>query len=384
MSGNSRTGLFVVALILIIGTAVSYAAATTVSCDNPSFGLSPYTWKSTGSGADARAEATMPGAYFKTIVNGTKTIGLVIDGTANNGCPTTSMPVIEYSVDDGPFTVVPLTRTGAVYTLPVAQELDAATSHKLELYFRAADLTNQRWTSPMTHLRIVGISLDKGGALASYPMRSKKAIVYGDSITEGVGVDSKFTSWQILGPNNARCTWFPYVCSALDCEYGQFGSGGQGMVRTGLELPPLPNTWDHYDAATSRLLNGLLLPEPDYIFCNMGTNDSGGLNITSAYTDWLIAVRKACPHTRFFCVVPPSGVHRGEIEAVVAARNSAGDKRVYLIDIPSLNTTIRFAVGATQMTYDGAHPTQWGQGMFGANVAVKAQEILSKEKQDIP
>ncbi|MFA5206639.1 MAG: hypothetical protein WC708_19745, partial [Lentisphaeria bacterium] len=69
------------------------------------------TWKRVGTGAAARIEATMPGAYLRCAAR-TTTLGVVIDATANQGCPAASMPVVEYSVDDGPFTVVPLTRTG--------------------------------------------------------------------------------------------------------------------------------------------------------------------------------------------------------------------------------------------------------------------------------
>jgi hypothetical protein len=172
-------------------------------------------------------------------------------------------------------------------------------SHKVEVYFRAADLGANRWTGSMAHLRVVGLSLDATGALDAYPRRPKTAICYGDSITEGVGVDGKFTSWQILAPNNARGAWPGLVCSALDCEYGQIGSGGQGLV-TPYNVPGCVTAWDHYDADTPRLVHGALVPEPDYFFC-------------------------ACPHTQIFCVVPPAGIHRSEITAAVNARNQAGD-----------------------------------------------------------
>ena len=43
-----------------------------------------------------------------------------------------------------------------------------------------------------------------------------------------------------------------------------------------MALPPLPQSWDRYDAATSRLTEGRLVPEPDYVFCCMGTNDFQG------------------------------------------------------------------------------------------------------------
>ncbi len=376
MRAYSMYGFLSGLLLSIFCVLTLHGATVSIPCDHLDFGLSPYTWKPTSAGAEARVEATMPGAYFKTIVKGTTTIELLVDGTANDGCPPPSMPFIEYSVDDGPFTVKQLAQAGSVYPFPIAAGLDAAIPHKLEVFFRAADLGQKRWTSSMAHLRIAGLSVDTGGTLAAYPKRSKLAMGFGDSITEGVGVDGLFTSWQKLDVNNARGSWFPVVCAGLDCEYGQFGSGGQGMVKE-LEMPGLPKTWDHYDATTSRLTNGLLLPEPDYIFCNMGTNDYGGINITNAYTDWLMAVRKACPHTRIFCVVPPSGVHRDEIQAVVASRNHADDKAVHIIDIPALNATITTRPGATQLTYDGVHPTLQGEAIFGACIIAQTQQLLS-------
>jgi len=109
----------------------------------------------------------------------------------------------------------------------------------------------------------------------------------------------------------------------------------------------------------------------------MGTNDFGGIDVTGVYTDWLAAVRRACPNTHIFCVVPPSGVHRDEIRAAVAARSQAGDRAVHTVDIPSLNATITARPGATQLCCDGVHPTAQGQGIFGACVAVEAQRELS-------
>lgn len=375
MRGYVKNALAATIVVLAAVAPAAHAEPTTIPCDHPAFGLSPYAWKPLGVGAEARVDATMPGAYFKTIVTGTTSVELLIDGTANAQCPPPSMPSIEYSVDCGPFTVHQLTETGRVYSFPVASGLDASAPHKLEVYFRAADLGCKRWTTSTAHLRIAGLSLDAGGTLSEYPKRAKRAIGFGDSITEGVGVDGLFTSWQSLAVNNARGSWFPIVCAALDCEYGQFGSGGQGMVKE-LEMPGLGKTWDHFDAETSRLTDGLLLPEPDYVFCNMGTNDFGGIDITNAYIDWLDAVRKASPHAHVFCVVPPSGVHRDEIRAAVTARSLAGDSAVHLIDIPALNSTITAHTGATQLTYDGVHPSIQGEGLFGACVAAQAQQAI--------
>src|SRR5579871_1532058 len=95
-----------------------------VACDHLDFGLSPYVWKLSGAGEQARAEATMPGAYFKTILNRTKSVRLIVDATGNQNCPPSSRPVIEYSIDEGAFKVVQLAPRDNLYSLPLADGLD--------------------------------------------------------------------------------------------------------------------------------------------------------------------------------------------------------------------------------------------------------------------
>jgi hypothetical protein len=212
-----------------------------VAVDQADLRLSPYTWKMSGKGLEARAEAAIPGAYLKAAFRGSATVGLVVDGTANRGCPAPSLPVIEFSIDDGPYRVVALTRTDAVTTLPLAGGLDAATTHRVEVVLRAADLTRDRWRSSIAHLRLAGLAIDAAGTTVPPPTRTRRAIGFGDSITEGVGVDGLFTSWQSLGVNNARATWFPIACAALDCEYGQLGSGFSPSPTTS-SAPSAPTT----------------------------------------------------------------------------------------------------------------------------------------------
>jgi hypothetical protein len=343
--------------------------------------LAPYVWKRTGSASTARAEATMPGAYLRTVIEGSSTISLLIDGTANNGCPVEAMPVVDFSVDYGPYQSVRLVKTGEVYALPLAENLDRNVPHRLEVHFRSAALGPARWQASTVHLRIAGFELEQGGTLAPDTPRRKLAIGFGDSITEGVCNEGSCPYYSNLLMNNARSTWFPLVCSALDCEYGQLGTGGQGMVRP-IEIPPLPQTWDHFDAATSRLTDGLLLPEPDYVFCAMGTNDfrmtAGGrehLDISEAYTGWLAALRKACPHAQCFCVVPPLGWHSKEIAAAVTARNQSGDRGVHLIDTAPLKAAFHESRG-TQLAADGVHPSVYGNAMLAALIAVEVQKTL--------
>ena len=347
-----------------------------VPIDRPLILLAPYVWIRQGEGSAARAEAVTPGAYIKASFRDSATIGLVVDGTANRGCGVESLPVIEYSIDDGEFHIVRLKTTEAIYPLRLASGLDVRATHHLEMIFRAADLTRNRWRASTARLRVAGFDLDQGGSVAPTPAFPKRALAFGDSITEGVGVDGLFTSWQSLDVNNARATWFPIVASALGCEYGQFGSGGLGMTRE-LEIPPLSRIWDRYDATTSRLIEGKLTPEPDYIFCCLGTNDYEK-DITNDYINWLSAMRGACPRTLFFCIPPPLGVHRGEVDAAVAARRKAGDTNVHLIAVDELNSAFRVGRGATRLAHDGVHPSAYGQAIVAASIAVKVQRILNR------
>jgi hypothetical protein len=359
-------------------------AAICVPVDDAKFLLAPYVWLRTGTGGTARAEATMPGAYLKAAFRGSKTVRLRIDGTANNGCPAAAMPVVDYSLDHGAFKTVQLTKTGEVYSLPMGDKLDAAKEHRLDVHFRAACLGPNRWQAPTVHLRIVGVELGAGGSLVAVPSQPKRALGFGDSIFEGVCVEGLCPYYSNLKMNNARATWFPVVATALGCEYGQLGTGGQGMVRP-IEIPPLPQTWDHYDANTSRLVDGRLVPEPDYVFCGMGTNDHRldgkkfvMLPIEAAYTGWLADVRKACPHAAIFCVVPPLGWHADEITSAVATRNKAGDRNVFLIDTAPLKSLFTTS-GTTQLADDGVHPSVFGNAMLGALITAEVQKVLCRQ-----
>ena len=66
--------------------------------------------------------------------------------------------------------------------------------------------------------------------------------------------------------------WYP--TSEVHKRYGVLAMIVGTFSVTGLAMPPLLRTWRLYDSSNSRLTGGLLLPEPNYIFCEMGSNDS--------------------------------------------------------------------------------------------------------------
>ena len=249
----------------------------------------------------------MPGAYLKAAFRGSTSVGLVVDGSINRGLSGRfnagdrvlgrRRPIQGRAVHERP-------RRRTSFRSPA--DSTPQTAHRVEVFFRASDLTQKRWESPISHL-LLGGNCTRRRRLAAGPPAASRKLRSPSAIRSPKGWGStafsrRGRSWSV---NNARETWFPIVSAALDCEYGQLGSGGLGMTRQ-LNLPPLPEIWDHHDPATSRLTGGLLLPEPDYVFCSLGTNDFEK-NITADYTGWLAAVRRACPNARVFCVVPAAG-----------------------------------------------------------------------------
>jgi lysophospholipase L1-like esterase len=366
-----------IAASVAVGRKAACSDEVFISCADSRIVQAPYVWKPLHSEQGAQLEATMPGAYVRATFRDADRIALLVDGEANRDCPPASMPVIEFSIDERPYQVVQLTKTAGHYSLPLASRLNRAQPHRLELFFRAADLTNGRWTRTASRLRVIGFQVNKDAALAPTPVRPKRVVGFGDSITEGVGADGKFTSWQKLEVNNARATWLPVVAAALNAEYGQLGSGGQGMV-CALELPALPDTWSKYDAESSRLKDAVLSPPPDVVFCAMGTNDFEK-DVTAPYVQWLRDLRKACPQARVFCIVPPLQLHDREIASAVESCRREGDERVHLISTSGLAGEYRVNQGPTRMAFDGVHPNVYGQARLATLIAAEVGSVAAED-----
>ena len=357
--------------------------------DSEDIVLAPYVWRPTGRAATARIEANMPGAYVRATFTDATEISLLIDGSGNAGCPAEAMPMIDWSIDEGPFVAVQLVKLDDEYALPLLIGTGSPAEHRIEVFFRSARLEKERWTASTYNLRIAGFAANEGARVIPSPKRSKFALGFGDSITEGVysdvlHLDQDTGYYKRISENNARITWFPLACAALDCEYGQCGSGGQGMAISHLQMPPLADTWDNYCANHSRLVDGKLLPEPDYVFCAMGTNDSvvekgGGstsLDITEPYLLWLVSLRAACPNAHVFCMVPPLGWHSDEIERAILAFIERNDDKVSLMDTAPLRRLFKVGI-PTQAACDGVHPHGHGNALLGALIAAEAQKAIS-------
>jgi len=84
-----------------------------------------------------------------------------------------------------------------------------------------------------------------------------------------------------------------------------------------------------------------------------------------------------CP---IFCMTSHFGDnwHAADVRAMVAASNAGGDRNVYLIDLAPLVPAFPHPGTASILAYDGAHPSQYGQGLIGALVTAQAQKTISK------
>ena len=155
-------------------------------------------------------------------------------------------------------------------------------------------------------------------------------------------------------------------------------------------MPPLTETWDHYDRDHSRLTGGKLLPQADYAFCEMCTNDfvieSGAprhLDVTDATLRWLAAFREACPDALVFCITPPLGWHADELARAVSVARERGDRRVHLVDTAPLRHLFR-QDAPTQVACDGVHPHAYGNALLASLITAEAQKAIDARQEPKP
>lgn len=349
--------------------------------------FSPYTWQDRGNG---RFTARMPGAYLKIKTERTSSLSVLIDRTENAGCPAEAMPVMEISLDNAPVQIIPVPAwdqsDDPLYELPIIQNGNPTVIHSAEINFRASNLMRKRWFNPDTHLTVVGIALNEEGHLLPPAPRPRLAIGFGDSITEGVGAEKTFVSWNDLSANRSAGSWFPLLCAALGCEYGQLGTGGQGLILDTYTMRSLVHTWDQFTEGVSRLDHGLLLPEPDYVFCAMGTNDFDQttkipFQIEADAEKWLTNVRNACPHARIYWLIPPLGQHESEIRRAVDRRNASGDDLVWIIDTSPVRNGFDITGKPSRYAGDGIHPGPEGNAILAALASGTVNQTLVTDPQ---
>src|SRR5689334_21594078 len=159
--------------------------------------FSPYNTYSDGSGpllpnnvrrGSSYAMWIYPGSYLKTAFTGS-TAWLSFDiGSIRNGVG----PKFRWSIDNRPFETV-VVQPDATRLL-LAERLEPG-SHNLVLYLASSDANYDRWKLPEEAIKLKGLILDDGGKVESgadaLKPAGKRAIFFGDSITEGAWVLGK-------------------------------------------------------------------------------------------------------------------------------------------------------------------------------------------------
>ena len=206
--------------------------------------------------------------------------------------------------------------------------------------------------------RFISMSVSKADRVATAVHSGTRAIVLGDSYTEGSGATAKFTA-------------FPSRLCRLegwgDCWAS--GSGGTGYLADGTIVDRVP--------FGGRLSNDVLRWHPDVVVVTGGRNDNGEASpaqVQAAATDLYRRIRAAVPGARLV-VTSPFPASRAEatspsLNAIGnALHNAANAVGAQYVDVMGPNSYI---IGTTGLVGpDGVHPTQAGHDRLADVLASK-------------
>jgi lysophospholipase L1-like esterase len=351
------------------------ALTAVASINNQSLLFSPYGWGTVDNGV----QTSNAGAYLKFRFNGSQAT-LNVD-TSNQ----TSFPLLDVYVDGK--------QTGDQLWLKNAtngqiQLFGGGTGdHDVVVYFRRRELfdgTNpavtavkqQDWLTDAEHLRVTGVEVTGGtGFLNNNFARSKTAVFFGDSITEG-GVQTfepnapdrpaNFPFTDIVN-NFSYKTYAARLGDLLNVEYGQVGWSGSGWVRpsTPTGNPPILDSWLRYNGQSTAQRN--FNPQPDYVFMNLGTNDipfnAGENNINFNVTDtaytWLKEARQRIPGAEIFVIYPFNQTKNAELrQGIVRYLNeNPGDTKVHALNLGAEGARGLVGPYIAEFAVDSVHPT---------------------------
>ncbi len=368
-----------------ISVVVTTLAPGVVSITDSNLVWSPYNWNFNGS---TYAQTTAGGAYVKVGFTGS-TLALGIS-TAGNGVVDLSTIEVNAYIDGSG---VPVSKTladvsGGILTFSSAL---SAGNHYAIIYLSKSVEGTDRWIGPTNIIRITKIQLATDGtgagrSLSSTPLaqKSKKIVIFGDSITEGVGVDEAENGYAaVLG-------------RTLAMEYGQVGYGavgwdvgGNGGVPAFYESgTPANSSWRKHDSSTSRLVNNASLASgftdgvPNAVFLNMGTNDY--LNTTSApnmrtkVTSWLTDIRTTVGASPAVFVISPfrfgnpdTATYKTALLGGISDYQALypADTRVYTLDLGSDGYDVTQAHG-------GLHPDATGSQILAEDLAGLSEDYI--------
>lgn len=361
-------------------TYTANAGATLVAVDNAAIYWSPYNWDTLAVGDFGVTTKSMQtsacGAYLKTRVTGTTQLLLNIDTSPLSGFSGANMPLVMWSIGNGPAQTAQLT-SGAT-SLTLSSSLSTGTAYDVQVWlFGSVEGAGSRWgsagVSPSNVLRVTGLTVDAGSTLSSHSMiQAKRGVFFADSIGEGTRAAGTTTQPADHGRSSP---WF--LAAALGCEMGIVGYGAQGWQSAGNGgVPALPSAFLLHSAGRSRSISGV-----DFVFVMEGFN---GTTPQATVQSWIASARAAAgANAWIFVVNQPGGVGAAACTAAVNAYKAAnpGDTRVASIDYSDTIATVEYSgpISTSTPSYgsiDKCHPLERSNGLLGAAIARKAQAAM--------
>ncbi len=239
-----------------------------------------------------------------------------------------------------------------------------------------------------------GFLPDEGGTLTPTQAAARRIEFLGDSYTCGYGNEGALEDPFLTETENGCETYAALTARALDADMQCISWSGIGVYSSYTESSDKPNDgflmkdlygWVDY-AGYGRLekeqeLYDFDFWQPDVVVINLGTNDQSYTRLAGdeardafgdAYSSLLDTVRKNRPDAVILCTLGPisdEGLRLFErIEAQVAARNSAGDKKIYAMTFAA--TTNEEGLGS------GWHPSLKTHRRMAGELIAKLQEIM--------
>jgi len=321
-------------------TSATPVANNDFAVNNSSLFLSPYNWRLSGS---TYAETNNPGAYFKTKFSGASCT-LLLNTTNQSSLSAGNYPAVAWQINGGAWQRSQL--TSGQTTLSLATGLGSG-PHTLDFVVCGAWWQSDRWSTPVSAVRITGLRLATGATLSASTLQTGRMILFADSNGEGYEALSSGVSVANQDANQA----FPLVLGrALACEVGVIAFAGQGYNATGGgSVPDLEDAWDFYMSGQSRLSGGLLSPSPDYIVSTHGQNDSSATQAgaEACITQWLAAA----PAAKIMLVSPMNLTQASAISAAVTAAASSRVKYTSPGDMSACSNYIN----STHLSLRGHH-----------------------------
>jgi hypothetical protein len=332
--------------------SVTASADQTFYCDNANIIKSPRNWVATGTAGAMAAESVWPGSYMRLRFNGTAiSINVSTAGLS-------SYPWVLYQVNDLSPVAVKLSPGQTAISISSL----SAGDHELNIIYQAKDdIGNAGSWANAQQLKIVSFSPTGGtGVLSAPSARPKKAVIFGDSITEGANIGTGAPTVAAAGINSAAtASYSHHLGVGLNAEFDQCGMSGNGWSAAGYGgFPNFINSWNLAKSGVTRDFAGY-----DYIVVNHGRNDTSGI-ASSVVTNWLTAVR-AVSQAHIFLLIPFAGENRAPITTGAANYIAANpsESKVHVID---LGSTFYQSVATGYYTLEGVHALPWNGGRLAA------------------